>query len=143
MKLSLPFLKELQNRLKVGNRLSTHLNAIPKKSNYKLDFSILSAIDPNLPAEFLDTLFTKGKFSFEISWKDKEIDLFNLSTGEQKKFTIISKVFTNLLNHVKVIKEERGVETFGFGFPLIVRKDRKDKKLTVAPLIIWKLNLER
>ena len=143
MKLSLPFLKELQNRLKVGNRLSTHLNAIPKKSNYKLDFSILSAIDPNLPAEFLDTLFTKGKFSFEISWKDKEIDLFNLSTGEQKKFTIISKVFTNLLNHVKVIKEERGVETFGFGFPLIVRKDRKDKKLTVAPLIIWKLNLDR
>lgn len=143
MELSLPFLKELQNRLKVGNKLSTHLNAIPKKSNYKLDFSILSAIDPDMPAKFLEILFTKAKFSFEVSWKDKEIDLFNLSLGEQKKFTTISKVFTNLLNHVKAIKEERGVETFGFGFPLILIKNRKDKKLTVAPLIIWKLNLER
>lgn len=143
MELSISFLKELQNRLKVGNRLSTHLNAIPKKSNYKLDFSLLSAIDQNLPEEFLETLFTKPKFSFEISWRDKEIDLFNLSTGEQKKFTTISKIFTNLFNQVKEKKEERGVETFGFGFPLLIRKDRADKKLTVAPLIIWKLNLQR
>lgn len=143
MKLSLPFLQELQNRLKVGNRLSTHLNALPKKSGYKLDFNILSVIDENIPSEFLEKLLTKAKFNFEISWKDKEIDLFNLSTGEQKKFTTISKTFTNLFNQVNVIKQEKGVETFGFGFPLLIRKDRKDKKLTVAPLIIWKLTLQR
>lgn len=143
MELSLPFLKELQNRLKVGNRLSTHLNAIPKKSNYKLDFSLLSAIDQDMPDAFLQSLLSKGKFSFEISWKDKEIDLFNLSVGEHKKFSAISKIFTSLLNQVTVIKEERGVETFGFGFPLLIRKNRADKKLTVAPLIIWKLKLER
>ena len=143
MKLSLSFLLELQNRLKVGNRLSTHLNAIPKKSGYKLDFNTLSVIDENMPSTFLEKLWTKAKFDFEISWKDKEIDLFNLSTGDQKKFTTISKTFTNLYNQVNVIKQEKGVDTFGFGFPLLIRRDRKDKKLTVAPLVIWKLNLQR
>lgn len=143
MELSKSLLIELQKRLKVGNRKGVHLNAIPKKSAYKLDISTLSAIDENLPNEFLNTLLSKNNFSFEISWKDIDIDLFNLDEKEHKKFISLGKSFEYLLNQVEVIKSEKGIETFGFGFPLLIRRDRIDKKLTVAPLIIWQLELIR
>ena len=86
MELSKSLLIELQKRLKVGNRKGVHLNAIPKKSAYKLDISTLSAIDENLPNDFLNTLLSKNNFSFEISWKDIDIDLFNLDEKEHKKY---------------------------------------------------------
>ncbi|MGE6397937.1 AAA domain-containing protein [Chryseobacterium scophthalmum] len=143
MELSKSLLIELQKRLKVGNRKGVHLNAIPKKSAYKLDISTLSAIDENLPNEFLNTLLSKNNFSFEISWKDIDIDLFNLDEKEHKKFISLGKSFEYLRNQVEVIKSEKGIETFGFGFPLLIRRDRIDKKLTVAPLIIWQLELIR
>lgn len=143
MELSKSLLIELQKRLKVGNRKGVHLNAIPKKSAYKLDISNLSAIDENLPNEFLNTLLSKNNFSFEISWKDIDIDLFNLDEKEHKKFISLGKSFEYLRNQVEVIKSEKGIETFGFGFPLLIRRDRVDKKLTVAPLIIWQLELIR
>lgn len=143
MELSKSLLSELQKRLKVGNRKGVHLNAIPKKSAYKLDISNLSAIDENLPNEFLDTLLSKNNFLFEISWKDIDIDLFNLDEKEHKKFISLGKSFEYLRNQVEVIKSEKGIETFGFGFPLLIRRDRVDKKLTVAPLIIWQLELIR
>lgn len=82
MKLSRTFLQELQRKLKIGNRTSTHLNALPKKSNYKLDVTTLSIIDKQLPKSFLDTLLSKSEFNFEISWQNKNIDLFNLDEKE-------------------------------------------------------------
>lgn len=142
MKLSKSFLQELQKRLKIGNRRSTHLNALPKKSNYKLDFSTISVIEEQLPQDFLNILLSKTEFNFEISWQNKNIDLFNIDEKELKKIERIDKVFTSLQNQVQTIKEERGVDTFGFGYPLFIRRGR-DKNLIVAPLIIWKLELKR
>lgn len=143
MKLSKELLIELQKRLKIGNRRGVHLNAIPKNSSYKLDFSNLSVIDNKLPYQFLETLLSKKKFNFEISWNDIDIDLFNTTSADQKKFGQLGKSFNNIFNQVEVIKAEKGIETFGFGFPLIIRRDRIDKKLTVAPLIIWQLALHK
>ena len=85
MKLSKSFLQELQKRLKIGNRRSTHLNALPKKSNYKLDFSTISVIEEQLPQDFLNILLSKSEFNFEISWQNKNIDLFNIDEKELKK----------------------------------------------------------
>lgn len=143
MKLSKELLLELQKRLKIGNRRGVHLNAIPKSSTYKLDFSNLSIISDNLPEQFLETLFSKKKFNFEVSWRDVDIDLFSTTPAEQKKFGLLGKSFNNIYNQVEVIKAEKGIETFGFGFPLLIRRDRLDKKLTVAPLVIWQLELQR
>ncbi len=143
MILSKELLIELQKRLKIGNRRGVHLNAIPKNSTYKLDFSNLSIIDEHLPYHFLETLLTKKKFNFEISWKDVDIDLLNTKASEQKKFGLLGKSFNNIFNQVEVIKAEKGIETFGFGFPLLVRKDKLDRRLTVAPLVIWQLQLQR
>lgn len=143
MILSKELLIELQKRLKIGNRRGVHLNAIPKNSSYKLDFSHLSIIEKDLPNQFLETLLSKKKFNFEVSWKDVDIDLFNTSATEQKKFGLLGKSFNNIFNQVEVIKAEKGIETFGFGFPLLIRRDKLDRKLTVAPLVIWQLELQR
>lgn len=143
MKLSKTLLAELQKRLKVGNRRGVHLNAIPKNSAYKLDIANLSIIRDSLPNEFIECLLTKNKFNFEISWRDIEIDLFGLDIKEQKKYITLGKSFEHILNQVETIKSEKGIETFGFGFPLLIRRDRLDKKLTIAPLLIWQLELRR
>ena len=100
MKLSKELLTELQKRLKIGNRRGVHLNAIPKNSSYKLDFSNLSIIDEKVPYQFLETLLSKKKFTFEISWNDIDIDLFNTTSADQKKFGNLGKSFNNIFNHV-------------------------------------------
>lgn len=143
MELSKALLVELQKRLKVGNRRGVHLNAIPKNSAYKLDITNLSIIRDSLPNEFLECLLAKSKFNFEVSWRDIEIDLFSLDIKEQKKYISLGKSFEHILNQVESIKSEKGIETFGFGFPLLIRRDRLDKKLTVAPIMIWQLELHR
>jgi len=143
MELSKALLTELQKRLKVGNRRGVHLNAIPKNSAYKLDIANLSIIKDSLPNEFIQCLLAKSKFNFEVSWRDIEIDLFGLDIKEQKKYITLGKSFEHILNQVESIKSEKGIETFGFGFPLLIRRDRLDKKLTVAPVLIWQLELHR
>ena len=116
MILSKELLIELQKRLKIGNRRGVHLNAIPKNSSYKLDFSNLSIIEKDLPNQFLETLLSKKKFNFEVSWKDVDIDLFNTSATEQKKFGLLGKSFNNIFNQVEVIKAEKGIETLVLDF---------------------------
>ena len=75
MEISEKLIKELQNRLKIGNRRGVHLNAIPKNSRYKFDFSRLAQIDKNLPKNFVDSLLSEQPLKFKISWKDNVPDL--------------------------------------------------------------------
>ena len=74
MEVSKKFLRELQNRLKVGNRRGVHLNAIPGRSRLKFDLSRLSYIDENLPKNFIDSLLHEQPLKFKISWKDNVTD---------------------------------------------------------------------
>ena len=55
----------------------------------------------------------------------------------------ITKSFENLINQTEAIESEKGINTFGFGFPVLARRDQKDNKLTVAPVLIWSLRIKR
>lgn len=143
MIISKNLIEELQKRLKIGNRKGVHLNAIPKNSAYKFDITNLNIIEKNLATKFINTLLSERKFNFEISWRDIDIDLFTLNEKEQKKFLSLGKSFEKIQNQVETIKSEKGLETFGFGFPIIARRDVSDKKITVAPLVIWQLELKK
>jgi very-short-patch-repair endonuclease len=136
-------LKELQNRLKVGSRRGVHLNAIPARSRYKFDLTRLSHINESLPADFIDSLLTEQPLKFKISWKDNVPDLNTLFEEDQAQLVKITKSFENLINQTAAIESEKGINTFGFGFPLLVRRDQMDKKLTVAPILIWSLRIQR
>jgi very-short-patch-repair endonuclease/superoxide dismutase len=143
MELSKKLLSELQNRLKVGNRRGVHLNAIPAKSRYKFDLSRLAYIEPDLPAQFIKALLTEQPLKFKISWKDSEADLQALFKEDRDQMVKIAKEFENLINQTETIESEKGINTFGFGFPILVRRDRLDNKLTVAPVLIWSLRIRR
>ncbi len=143
MELTERLLLELQNRLKVGNRRGVHLNAIPARSRYKFDLSRLSFIDKNLPTNFINSLFTELPLKFKISWKDKVPDLNLLFEEDQAQLVQISKSLENLINQTEAIESEKGINTFGFGYPLLIRRDQADNKLTVAPILIWSLRIKR
>lgn len=143
MEISKKLLSELQNRLKVGSRRGVHLNAIPARSRYKFDLTRLAHIDENLPKNFIKALLTELPLKFKISWKDNVPDLNSLFEEDQTQLVKITKSFENLINQTDAIESEKGINTFGFGFPLLVRRDQSDNKLTVAPILIWSLRIKR
>ena len=143
MEITEKLLIELQNRLKVGSRRGVHLNAIPARSRYKFDLTRLSHIDKDLPKKFINSLLTEHPLKFKISWKDNVPDLNSLFEDDQAQLVKITKSFENLINQTAAIESEKGINTFGFGFPLLVRRDQSDKKLTVAPILIWSLRIKR
>ncbi len=143
MELNKKLLTELQNRLKIGNRRGVHLNAIPSNSRYKFDLHRLSFIDENLPNNFIQSLLTDIPLKFRISWNENIDDLNNLFEEEQVQIVKITKAFENLINQTEAIESEKGINTFGFGFPLLVRRDKADNKLIVAPILIWNLKIKR
>lgn len=143
MELTKKLLTELQNRLKIGNRRGVHLNAIPANSRYKFDLNKLSYIDKNLPKSFINSLLTEQPLKYKISWKDNVPDLNSLFEEDQAQLVKITKSFENLINQTEAIESEKGINTFGFGFPIIIRRDQLDNKLTVAPILIWSLRIKR
>ncbi|WP_445721937.1 AAA domain-containing protein [Flavobacterium sp.] len=143
MEITEKLLIELQNRLKVGSRRGVHLNAIPANSRYKFDLTRLSHIDEKLPTNFINSLLTELPLKFKISWKDNVPDLNSLFEEDQIQLVKITKSFENLINQTDAIESEKGINTFGFGFPILVRRDESDNKLTVAPILIWSLRIRR
>ncbi|MCH6199020.1 AAA domain-containing protein [Aquiflexum sp. LQ15W] len=143
MELTDKLLNELQKRLKIGNRRGVHLNAIPANSRYKFDLTRLSHIDKNLPNSFIERLLSEQPLKFRISWKGNVPDLNTLFEDDQTQLVRITKSFENLINQTEAIESEKGINTFGFGFPILVRRDQSDNKLTVAPILIWSLRIKR
>lgn len=143
MQITEKLLLELQNRLKVGNRRGVHLNAIPARSRYKFDLTRLSHIEENLPINFINALLTDQPLKFKISWKDNVPDLNSLFEEDQAQLVKITKSFENLINQTDAIESEKGINTFGFGYPILARRDQSDNKLTVAPILIWSLRIRR
>ena len=143
MELKKKFLEALQNRLKVGNRRGVHLNAIPGRSRLKFDISRLSHIDEKMPQNFIEALLSELPLKFKISWKDLELDFNEIIDEEKTEIVKITKSLEGLINQTNDIESERGVNTFGFGFPVLVRRDQSDNQLTAAPILIWSLKIKR
>jgi superfamily I DNA and/or RNA helicase/very-short-patch-repair endonuclease len=143
MKLSDKLIRNLQNKLKVGNRRGVQLNSIPGRSRYKFDLNNLSALDKELPNQFIEALTSKQPLKFRISFKEHINDIEKLKPETQVKLYNLAKFLDNIINQTDSIESEKGINTFGFGFPQIARRDHSDNKLTVAPLLIWQLKIKR
>ena len=156
-----------QNKLKTGNRRGVHLNAIPGNSRYKFDLARLSEISKSLPEHFIIDLLTQKNvnFKFSIHQKDPEKpkndsylledegktneELFPSSTiseipREKDKMTALEKLSISLENLIfqnDVIQSEKGVNSLGFGFPILIRKDM-DGQISAAPILIWSVTVK-
>lgn len=136
------FIKRLLEKLKVGNARSIHLNAIPGRSATRLDLLQFSHVDQRMPHDFIETILNNNSFSFVISY-DK-IDLSDIDEEEKKKLILISKRLNTLVIENTDNFLEFGLKNFGFGYPILIKRDRNDpEKIIKAPLFIWHLDIER
>ncbi len=135
------FIEKLLVRLKSGDARSIHLNALP--GNFaRLDIYDLMNIEPSLHLKFLESLLTKKEFKFPIT-----IDpaLLNTKSADDKK--IIQKIIKRL-NHLDYQEKEEfaehGYHSFGFGYPLLIKRDPNNPdRILKAPLLIWYLDIEK
>ena len=147
LKFSKVFLEKLLSKLTIGNGRSIHLNAVPGKLKTRLDVADLAITEENkkedtTARDFLNTLLTKDKFSFKISWNKKNLN--NMSDDIKQKLHIVSKRLDSIVVDNEDMYLETGIKNFGFGFPLLIKPDIKDsKKLIIAPIFIWSLDIEK
>ena len=145
LKFSKVFLEKLLSKLTIGNGRSIHLNAVPGKLKTRLDVTDLAITEENkkedaTARDFLNTLLTKDKFSFKISWNKKNLN--NMSDDTKQKLHIVSKRLDSIVVDNEDMYLETGIKNFGFGFPLFVKPDIKDsKKLIISPIFILSLDI--
>lgn len=138
--IDLVFLNALRDKLKGGNISSIHLNALPGRYASRLDFSNFDYIAPGTAERFLHTLLTKASFEFNVSFDS--INFNTISSEDQKRLSLLSKRLNSLYIENEDNFKEHGLKTFGFGYPLIIKRSRKDlNKLIKAPLFIWPLEI--
>lgn len=133
---SVPFLRALRKKLTTGNLRSIHLNAIPGKSASRMDLSSLNVIEEDLAQRFMNTLMIEPNMKFTIQMpKYHEQNADDLKRIAKRLNRII---FQNEDNYL-----EFGTENFGIGYPLLIKKNKQDKRIIKAPLLIWQLDIQR
>ena len=78
-------------------------------------------IDKNLPTSFIKALLTQPPLKFKVSWKDNIPNLNDVFEEDQSQLLKITRSFENLINQTDAIEAEKGMNTFGFGFPILKR----------------------
>ena len=150
MVLSSEIFRALQHKLKVGNRRGVHLNAIPANSRYKFDIARLSAIFKSLPERLvLDMLTLRNvKFSFSI-YDTESTNIDQRGAASTPKTADENPELQKLVTHIEtlifqneVVSAEKGINTLGFGFPILLRRDKSDGQLTAAPILIWSVKMK-
>ena len=68
-------------------------------------------------------------------------ELPNDETKDKKKEKL-SRSLENLIFQNEVIYSEKGVNSLGFGFPILIRKDVSDGQISASPLLIWSINFK-
>ncbi|PUZ20695.1 AAA domain-containing protein [Chitinophaga costaii] len=136
----LVFLKALRDKLKGGNSRSIHLNALPGKFATRLDLADLNVVKPHLADAFLQQLFTNAKFEFPIDFHEDPAHI--RPADEQKKLNILARRLNAICIENDDNFKEHGIRTFGFGYPILVKRTRQDPdKVIKAPLFIWPLEI--
>lgn len=136
------FIKTLRQKLTVGNARSVHLNSLPGRYATRLDLSNLSSVKESLPDDFIKTLLSKPNFNFEISLN--HLDTSKLDEEERIKVNLLAKRLNSLYYENNDNFLEFGIQTFGFGFPLLIRRDKQtNASIIAAPLLIWNLDIQK
>ena len=134
--LDIRFLENLNQRLKTGSRRSIYLNALVGRYLTRLDLSDLNLIEPALSRSFLDGLLGQPKSSTTLRLSPEKLQ----SPEVQKLMRRLNAISIENRDYF----EEYGIDSFSFGFPMILRRDSKDPSLIIkAPMFIWSLNLQR
>lgn len=148
--ISKSFLEILRKKLSFGSTRSILLNCIPGRLSSRLALNDLDLIKSDLSLEFINKLTSELDFDFKFSIKydvNKKDDSAEIQQEKEKQNAKKQKLERRLTNikydHDDILKEQ-GVETFGLGFPLLVRRNPNDiTKVIVSPIFIWHLDIKQ
>lgn len=148
------FIAYLSNKLKTGNLKTIHLNALPGRYATRLDLTKLDILSKksNQPSKAKDypisldflfnNLLTRDEFQFKISFENAS--LTEIEESERKKYDLLAKRLDALYNQDEDNFLEHGLRTFSFGFPLLIKRSKKDaNKIIKAPVFLWSLTISR
>ena len=136
------FLEILRDKLSRGNNKSIHLNALPGRSATRIDFLEIDLIKKNFTNEFINKLLNKKSFKIDITFED-DFDINKLDEKIAKRLTVSIRRLKSICKQNNDYFQEHGIKPFGFGYPIILKRDSKDPKNVIkAPLIIWALEIE-
>lgn len=135
------FLDKLILKLKSGDARSIHLDALPGRFA-RLDIYDLVNIEPSLHLDFLNKLLSGKPFSFQINIPSEKLK--TKGTDEYKLIQAIIRRLNSLYYREMDEFAEYGTLSFGFGYPLLVKRDPSNPaRILKAPLFIWHLQIER
>jgi very-short-patch-repair endonuclease len=135
------FLKILKEKLSHGNKKSIHLNVLPERSATRIDLLDLNWIRKDSSEKFMKSLLSKKQFKLEFSL-DEDLDINTLDEKTQKKLLVTIRRLKSICKQNTDYNLEHGIQPFGFGFPIIYKRDRNDpKNIIKAPLLIWSLEI--
>lgn len=150
MTLNRTFLSILKKKLSYGSTRSVLLNCIPGRLISRLALNDFDIAQTGSAQTFLDTLLNEKSFTFTLpiafntiteTMSEAEQEALVKANGEKTK---LEKRLASLQYDHDDFEKEYGVQTFGFGFPLIVRRNPNDlTKMIVAPLFIWPLQIKK
>ncbi|WP_276133505.1 AAA domain-containing protein [Polluticoccus soli] len=139
MKLTKSFAGLLKQKLAIGDSRSILLNANPGRLVSRLPLSDLNVIKNGLGKQFLDTLTSQRTFTFNVA-----INFTNRKEEDAGKLARIGKRLSSIKFDYDDYLKEHGVETFGFGFPILVRQHPRDPaKVIAAPVFIFPLDIKQ
>ncbi len=132
----------MKEKLSKGNKRSIHLNVLPKNSATRIDITEVNLIDKNFSDKFIQKLLNNPKFKIDITFDD-DFDFNKLDDKNQIKTQKAIKRLKSISKQNIDYNLEHGIEPFGFGFPIILKRDKTDpKNIIKAPLLIWSLGIE-
>ena len=139
MKLTPTFAEMLKQKLTTGNSRSILLNATPGRLVSRLPLTDLNIIKSDLGDQFFSILTSQRTFSFKVT-----INFGGRTEDNQAKLARIGKRMSSIkFDHDDYLKEH-GVETFGFGFPVLIRQNPKDStKVIAAPVFVFPLGIRQ
>lgn len=133
------FLSNLKQKLSNSNLRSIYLNSSPRRYLTRLDLADLNKVDTDLADQFIHQLLTKANFEFPINLNQNPANEIDQAEQDLVLRRLNSIVIENNDHYA-----EHGTKTFGFGYPIVLRRDQKDpSRIIQAPLVVWSLDIER
>jgi len=144
------FLEILKKKLSYGSTRSILINCIPGKLASRLAINDLNIIKEGMAEDFINQLTTLNDFDFKFSIK-YDTDKNKLVDGTKSLAEINNAKKVKIEKRITSIKydnddhlKEHGVETFGFGFPIIIRRNPNDiTKVIASPIFIFPLSIKQ
>lgn len=147
------FLKNLSIKLKTGNSRSIHLNSVPSRYATRLDISDLKILPaPNKNTNYNYALFnTYAEYFLSQLTEDSNFSsIISFSSQNEKneeiklKLNVVAKRLNSIHYENVDTYLEHGIKNFGFGYPLLLKRDKKDPtRIIKAPIFIWNLDIDK